>query len=50
MGMFESGATPRKVQSKLLHSSLHTTLLYSDKLQSAKNERAGKLAQLFGIK
>ena len=50
MGMFESGATPREVQSKLLQSSLHTTSLYGDKLQSAKNERAGKLAQLFGIR
>ncbi|MFL5624276.1 MAG: tyrosine-type recombinase/integrase [Ktedonobacteraceae bacterium] len=50
MGMFEAGASPRQVQAKLLHSSLHTTSLYGDKLQSAKNEHAGKLSQLFGIK
>ncbi len=50
MGMFESGASPREVQAKLLHSSLHTTSLYGDKLQSAKNEHAGQLSKLFGIK
>ena len=50
MGMFEAKATPREVQAKLLHSSLHTTSLYGDKLQSAKNEHASKLAELFGIK
>jgi integrase len=47
MGMFEAGASPREVQGKLLHSSLHTTSLYGEKLRSAKNERAGKLSQLF---
>jgi integrase/recombinase XerD len=50
MGMYEAGASPREVQAKLLHSSLQTTSLYGDKLQSAKNEHAGKLSQLFGIK
>ncbi len=50
MGMFETRASPREVQGKLLHSSLHTTSLYGEKLRSAKNERAGKLSQLFGIK
>lgn len=50
MGMLESGASPHEVQAKLLHSSLHTTSLYVDKLQSAKNHHAGKLSQLFGFK
>lgn len=50
MGMLESGASLREIQSKLLHSSLATTSGYVDKLQSAKNEHAGKLSQLFGIK
>ncbi len=50
MGMLEAGASVHEVSSKLLHSSLQTTSIYVDKLQSAKNERAGKLAQLFGFK
>ena len=50
MGMLEAGASVHEVSSKLLHSSLQTTNIYVDKLQSAKNERAGKLAQLFGFK
>src|SRR2546429_2037220 len=50
MGMLESGASVQEVSSKLLHSSLQTTSIYVDKLQSAKNKRAGKLAQLFGFK
>jgi site-specific recombinase XerD len=50
MGMLESGASLREIQGKLLHSSMATTSGYVDKLQSSKNEHAGKLSELFGIK
>ena len=50
MGMLEKGASLREIQSKLLHSSIATTGGYVDKLQSSKNEYAGKLSELFGIK
>jgi len=50
MGMLESGASLREIQGKLLHSSMATTSGYVDKLQSSKNEHAGQLSKLFGIK
>lgn len=50
MGMLDSGASLREIQGKLLHSSMATTSGYVDKLQSSKNEHAGQLSKLFGIK
>lgn len=50
MGMLESGAHLREIQTKLLHNSLATTSGYVDKLTSAKNAHAGKLSKLFNIK
>ena len=50
MGMLESGASLREIQSKLLQSSMATTSGYVDKLTSAKNAHAGDLSKLFNIK